>query len=798
MKRFVILAMIVLQTIILSQAKVVKMQYSDIGVEIEYDFTNDLVISPNPNDSTLSNLKIKGFSTILGQGLPALPYKNERFEIPNGVSIGAIQIQETLDTLKLKCTPAEVFRADSSVSEDVPESFIAPYDGLWPAETALLKEPGIYRDRQIGRLLVSPVRYDYNNEQIVVDTHLKITIPFVDAPMLCSLDDEELHSVPNDIMSVVAPLNLQEDSEISPASPVYQPPVLQPTLMIITPASFEEQARKLSKWKQRMGYSTYVEVVTNESQLLNPDFTYQLIKNRYDTDKKLEFVLLMGGGDIIRPCEPKHIVTFHGFPNQKVPTDFYFTCLDGKNDVYPDVIIGRLPGHNLEDISIMVDKTIQYEKNPPLNESTYYNTGIHFSEWIDGYGQNGGEMYKEYSNLIWTSEYFRNFMEENNDLNIKRFYYNHSNREPKYYANGQCLMSDVAKYIETTGPKSDNGIYMNDNLNEAINKGAWYMFIRSHGAVNFWTHSFYGANHVKDLTNGEKLPILYSINCESGYFYNPQIKKDLDSNIEYSLCEEFLRKKNGGAVCALGANGLTETHINDMLSACIFQDMYPNLCVDFEIPGGSYGNYEDWNHSFEFGKICHNSLYNTLTVVCDIPDMTDKEEYEFFFYNRDCYNCLGDPTLRIHRSKPIYRDAEQLRKGIDDNDPRYFIDARDNGYTFCYKNAALWGERIFGFEGSYSLIGDGYVPIILEEYKALYPNSEPSIKSVAEEGNKLIIEIDNPSKKTSVAIRDIYGNNLRISDVSTGKYQFNKRNGILIISVEENGEIVDTQKIQCK
>lgn len=60
MKRLLNL-LIVLSFVTLSSAKVINIGYTDIGVEIEYDFTEDLAVTQNPDDPTLTKFSIPGF-----------------------------------------------------------------------------------------------------------------------------------------------------------------------------------------------------------------------------------------------------------------------------------------------------------------------------------------------------------------------------------------------------------------------------------------------------------------------------------------------------------------------------------------------------------------------------------------------------------------------------------------------------------------------------------------------------------------------------------------------------------------
>ncbi|MBD5295942.1 MAG: hypothetical protein HDS25_06440 [Bacteroides sp.] len=794
MKRLLFI-LLILPFVALCYGKVKHMGYSESGIVIEYDFS-DFTSTPDPADPSLSHFIVQGCSIMKGEGLPALPFKGESFEIPKGITLGEIQIEEITDTIIGKCAPARLFYSDSEPIPTTNENNIIPYDGIWPSTSACLGETGTYRDRQIGKVIIYPVRYDYNNEMAVVSKRLKITIPFINSPVTYNLsEDESEHSLPKDMFSAYCPLNLQVSNEVTPVGSAYQPPVLLPTLMMVTPKRFEEPIRTFAKWKQRMGYSVYIEVVSDESKLLDPNYTKSLITNRYKTDKNLEYVLLVGGGDIIRPCEGKYTVKFDNVTNpRKVYTDFYFCCMDGDNDFTPDLVIGRFPAHNVEDLNAMISKTMHYEKNPPVSYPNFYQTGIHIGEWEDQ-AKSTGKAGFERRNFIWTSEWFRNQLITNFGLDVKRLYYKYSTATPTHYANGIGLTQDLKDYFLTNNLTTSQ-------INGAINTGALYILARCHGGVSVWTNLGYNENYVRNLINLNRLSFVYAVNCNSGIIYNPEIKAEQSRYIDYSLCEEFLRNNHGGAVCALGANGESDSDYNDFLAAAIFNATYVNSALGFEIP-----NALDFMNQFglfsEFGKICQAAIEN-MVVQADGYSVIGKR-FDQARYNRECYNCLGDPTVRFNISAPIIKDAEHLRTENNEArlDPRMIVDARLDQLTFGYSNLALWGPEFLGKDADgnerdltgYSLIGDGYVPILLEEYQESHSLSKPIISSIKGDDSNIFINLTGPTTNTYVCLYDIYGNRVNITEVSNESMIVPKPNGMSIITLEKDGVILDSAKL---
>jgi hypothetical protein len=58
------------------------------------------------------------------------------------------------------------------------------------------------------------------------------------------------------------------------------------------------------------------------------------------------------------------------------------------------------------------------------------------------------------------------------------------------------------------------------DLTLGINGGAFLVTHRDHGSRMQWGHPEYLAQDVKALNNKNKLPVVWSLNCETGWFDN--------------------------------------------------------------------------------------------------------------------------------------------------------------------------------------------------------------------------------------------------------------------------------------
>src|SRR5205085_12246632 len=86
------------------------------------------------------------------------------------------------------------------------------------------------------------------------------------------------------------------------------------------------------------------------------------------------------------------------------------------------------------------------------------------------------------------------------------------------------------------------------------NAGRFLFLHRDHGWQYGWLHpSFDSDNVVNDLNNGDLLPVVFSVNCASGFFDNETADGDYGTEVDETyFAEHLLRKEYGGAVGMLG------------------------------------------------------------------------------------------------------------------------------------------------------------------------------------------------------------------------------------------------------
>lgn len=167
---------------------------------------------------------------------------------------------------------------------------------------------------------------------------------------------------------------------------------------------------------------------------------------------------------------------------------------------------------------------------------------------------------------------------------------------------------------------------------------------RDHGGRTGWGDPDFHTDDMDDLNNGDLLPVVLSINCQTGWFDNETDDGTLltDINSE-SFAEEFLLMQDGGAVAVIAATINSPSYPNNALTKafidCIWNDMLP-----------AYPDAGDVNASALEGFACLGDALNYAKFyVATQYDGVSNCQRQF-----EIYHVLGDPTMEIWTDNPIF------------------------------------------------------------------------------------------------------------------------------------------------
>jgi hypothetical protein len=159
---------------------------------------------------------------------------------------------------------------------------------------------------------------------------------------------------------------------------------------------------------------------------------------------------------------------------------------------------------------------------------------------------------------------------------------------------------------------------------ESINDGVGLAAYRGWGDESGWQYPVFQIEHMGDLQNGHKLPVVVSIVCETGNFRDP---------IDPCFGEAWLRL--GTPVTPAGAAsfyGPSDLHTNTKWNNAIYAGYFEGLLAE------------------NLYRIGQSVLRSKLELYYGFPeDVATGGLVEFYFHT---YNILGDPELPIWTDTP--------------------------------------------------------------------------------------------------------------------------------------------------
>jgi len=370
-----------------------------------------------------------------------------------------------------------------------------------------------------------------------------------------------------------------------PEKPILQDPEIY-DLLILTPTKYEELLTPLLNHKNSYGVSTRIVTLDKVYEEMYWYGRDPQEKIKYFIKESIEnwgitHVLLIGGlngqtttwnlpirySRVVPPDEQEYAE--QSFISDLYYADIYdskgeFSSWDSNNDdqfsvwnqtyqeemdLYPDVYLGRIPCRNSNELKIIIDKIINYEKQK-----------------LD-------------------DEWFKNLLLVAGD----------SYNDTAHFNEGE-LISDKA--IELMPEFTPVKVYASEQdinrktVNKAMNQGAGFAYFCGHGSPASWSTHFppdgaewttgYNINDMIFLRNKDKLPITIVGGCHNGQF-DVSMMNIIEGIIEHGLREYFLQppywfyynewvpncwawwltsKANGGAIATIANTGLG-THGED-------------------------------------------------------------------------------------------------------------------------------------------------------------------------------------------------------------------------------------------
>ena len=398
--------------------------------------------------------------------------------------------------------------------------------------------------------------------------------------------------------------------------------------------------RRLADWKRTLGFGVHTRLRGDWT----PEHIKSAVKEVYRSAPSLYYLLIVGDHDDV-PAEDmaRTIVNNKDYAfDYRFVTDYYYACMDGEGDVLADLYRGRLPVSTATEAMTVVDKIIRYERNP-VRDAAFYDTGLHcayFEDVISRFPSTKRGDGIEDRRFTLTSEEIRNYMLSKGKEIHRVYYYVHDKQDsltPKYWNK-----NDYAWGEEIPEELQDSNFNWKGNASDImrhIDEGAFYVLYRGHGQYTHWKNPQFTVDDIQTLSNGVRLPVVFSITCLTGRFQEGTC-----------LAETFIRKRNGGAVAVYASTETSYSGYNDAMAIGMFDAIWPDPGVDSKL------------YNF-LGMTTSPSRLRETTRLGEILDQGLRRMEETWGqswrgnsmstqFAREIFHCFGDPGMRIYTDVP--------------------------------------------------------------------------------------------------------------------------------------------------
>lgn len=489
-------------------------------------------------------------------------------------------------------------------------------------------------------------------------------------------------------------------------------------LLILTHPNFRDAADELADWKRDKGIATTVINVGAGTLHSNAGDIDDLIEDRYgNCQVRPSYVLLIGDSEWIPPSDTDYQVS----DDSTTGSDFgYAIYPQGIFDIFPDFAVGRIPVDTLAEAQTVVDKTINYESSPPFinlfDGGPFYTTaGLAAQFQCCRMNQDGTPL----GNAGRTQRSFIHSAETARDALMADGFVGESIYTETVDNGGYCLINPgpgnpcptnqiQQPYSGNTTPNRyyDNTLLPTDlrsgsgfpwdgstaDIISAFNEGRFLFLHRDHGGSSGWSNPLFSTANLSSLSNGDLLPIVYSVNCKSGYFDR---ETDTGGTSE-SFMERMLMLSGGGMVGGLGDVRNSPSWENSALTRGYFDATWPNVAPGF---GGS-SSIRRLGDILDHGKLYLMSQVGVAQPAGAIDINRVVDEWIM-------WHTFGDPTLEMWVGNP-----HRITLPVDLS---YIV--QDNGFVIDY---VVDGATITALQQT----KEGLVPVgraVVESGEAVMP-----------------------------------------------------------------------------
>ena len=470
------------------------------GIIVTYTFDNPEIIASEYYEGT-KYIRYDGFGLNDNDSEPCIPFRNDTYLVPNDCAVTLSVLDSVYTDTTFVMSPSMPLMPDDN--SPVIKHSITPYTGFFPTNT--LYSNGVYPHREdaLISVSVSPVKYNYLTNTVRRYSYIRYKLTYSGTRHLYR---GKSTGIARKICQNIPHSRNTEGRTIRDDR----------NYLIITTTEYKNCLDEFANWKRLKGYNVHVS--TKEKGI----WTVQSVKDtaqHYFTNDSIKYLLIVGDFDDV-PAQ-----TFVE-DNKTGVTDHQYGLPNDSSHI-PQIRRGRIPVNNTTELSTVLNKIIKYEQMPII-DSTSYKKALHLAHFQDGDNYSTPRPRDGYEDRAFTlcAENLRSYMTNYNNKDIIRGYVHEDSIVPTHwnnstYSNGAVIPADLNEGVYSW-------VYSANDIKSAIESGVFYVFYRGHGdEVSWLIPSFSGSSlNGQPLTNGDKLPFIFSIACYTGKYISVPLKTE--------------------------------------------------------------------------------------------------------------------------------------------------------------------------------------------------------------------------------------------------------------------------------
>ena len=506
----------------------------DSYIDVTYNFTGAYMYNQVENGKTYARIEMPDARVLDIKGEPALPYYNDLLAITSSENVSVSIVKSSYKEYSVsKVLPSPGPIPGDAVTYEISESKVYSSNSLYPATTAKIEAVNFYKTVPFAQVAIYPLQYNPVANKIRCYSSITYRLKYKDADVSKSLKSstESLYSLKSAVTNPKILDKFGEESSALRASYSYY------DYVIVTTNKYAAAAKKMSDWKTMCGYrcTTLARASWDTTTAVK-----NALRNIYATHIP-DYLLIIGDyEDVPAKYETVRHARTDEYKIVHMYSDNAYACADDR-DYVEDVAKGRISVTTASEALTVVDKIINYEKNPTTN-SSFYNKILSVGYFQDNQDRDDkGNITRDYDGYEDMS--FISAAETINKNLISKAY----TVDRHYVRNTGISVCPRSSYLPNEFKNCSSAWNKGQsNIINAINDGRVIVHFLCHGLEDglyghYTNEKIFNNNNINSLSNGNKLPVFFNFAC-------------LTSTFAKNTCfsELLIRKSNGGAVGVFG------------------------------------------------------------------------------------------------------------------------------------------------------------------------------------------------------------------------------------------------------